>query len=141
MRFQTNESILTEKRARRLRNDATDAEKQLWKRLRNNQVLGARFRRQHPINDYIADFVSFDAMLIIEVDGSQHAEQIEYDAKRTRHLESLGFHVFRVWNGEVLSNLKGVLDSIWLLVEDRLKPHPPPNLPLEGGGTLAQNKP
>jgi very-short-patch-repair endonuclease len=141
MRFQTNKNILSEKRARTLRNDATEAEKQLWKHLRNKQVLDARFRRQHPIDDYIADFVSFDAMLIIEVDGSQHAEQIEYDAKRTRHLESLGFHVFRVWNGEVFLNLNGVLDSIWLLVEERLKPHPPPSLPLEGGGTLANEEP
>jgi very-short-patch-repair endonuclease len=134
MRFQTNEAILTEQRARTLRNEATDAERALWKQLRSKQVLGARFRRQHPINDYIADFVSFDAMLLIELDGGQHSEQEAYDAKRTRHIESLGFTVLRIWNNEVFTNLGGVMDTIFALVGERLKPHPPPNLPLEGGG-------
>jgi very-short-patch-repair endonuclease len=133
-RFQTNETLLTEQRARSLRNKATDAEKELWKQLRNKQVLGARFRRQHPINDYIADFVSFDAMLVIELDGGQHSEQEAYDAKRTRRLESVGFRVLRVWNNEVFSNLSGVMDTIFAVVEERSKTYPPPNLPLEGGG-------
>jgi very-short-patch-repair endonuclease len=136
MRFQTNETILTEQRARSLRNNATNAEQPLWKQLRNKQVLGIRIRRQHPINDYIADFVSFDAMLVIELDGGQHSEQEAYDAKRTRHLESLGFRVLRVWNNEVFTNLGGVMDTIFAVVEKRLKPHPLPNPPLEGEGAL-----
>jgi very-short-patch-repair endonuclease len=136
MRFQTNETILDEKRPRTLRSAATDAEKKLWHSLRNRQIHGARFRRQHALNDYIADFVTFDAMLIIELDGGQHADQIEYDTKRTTHLVSLGFHVYRCWNGEVFTNLNGVLDTIYHLVERRLKPHPHLNPPLEGEGAV-----
>jgi very-short-patch-repair endonuclease len=95
-------------RARDLRRNATDAEKLLWKAFRE-KLPHAKFRRQVPHGPYFADFLSFPAKLIVEVDGGQHAE---YDAARTRYLESQGFRVLRVWNSDVLQNLEGVLSII-----------------------------
>ena len=77
--------------ARRLRSNLTGAEKKLWRILRLRQLNGVKFRRQQPIGDYIVDFVSFEARLIIEVDGGQHAEDEEYDQQRTDWLESESF--------------------------------------------------
>jgi very-short-patch-repair endonuclease len=106
---QTNRIVLSERRPRELRNNTTDAEKKLWKHLRDRQVLGAKFRRQHALVDYIVDFVSFDAMLIVELDGSQHSEQAEYDDARDAALAKLGFKTLRVWNNELGQNLDGVM--------------------------------
>ena len=78
------------KRARRLRRDATEAEKLLWRRLRE-AFPDAKFRRQSPVGPYIADFLSFGHELIVEVDGGQHALQTERDARRTAFLEGQGF--------------------------------------------------
>jgi very-short-patch-repair endonuclease len=88
----------------------TDAEFELWKHLKNKQ-LGVRFRRQSPIGNYIVDFVSFEAKLVIEVDGGQHAESTK-DGSRDKYLKSQGFRVLRFWNNEVLGNIEGVLDKI-----------------------------
>ena len=104
--------------ARRLRRDATDAEALLWSRLRNRQLCGAKFRRQVAIDRFIADFLCFDARLIVEVDGGQHGA--EADATRTAFLEAQGFKVIRFWNHEVLGNLNGVLETI----AAHLPPHP-----------------
>jgi very-short-patch-repair endonuclease len=98
-------------RARELRRNATDAEKRLWRALRE-KLPHAKFRRQVPHGPYFADFLSFSARLLIEVDGGQHAEQAEYDAARTRYLESQGYRVLRLWNNDVLQNLEGVLSVI-----------------------------
>jgi very-short-patch-repair endonuclease len=146
MHNQTNRIVLSEQRPRELRNNSTDAEKKLWRHLRDRQVLGAKFRRQHALLDYIVDFVSFDAMLIVELDGGQHSEQTEYDQARDAALEKLGFKTLRVWNNELVQNLDGVMDTIYHEVETRMNSaatenHPPPSLPLEGGGTLAHNEP
>ena len=97
-------------RARDLRRNATDAEALLWSKLRNRQLCSAKFRRQVVIAPYIADFICFDARLIIEVDGGQHSE--ETDASRTAFLETQGFKVIRFWNHEVLTNIEGVLETI-----------------------------
>jgi very-short-patch-repair endonuclease len=132
MRFQTNETIKSEARPRQLRENATEAERKLWLHLRNRQVLGAKFRRQHPIGNYIADFVSFDAMLIVELDGGQHAERTSYDQVRDAKLVEHGFEVLRVWNNDVFQNIEGVMSAIYTLVENRLKAPSPPNLPLKG---------
>ena len=102
----------THAQARALRKLQTDAEAVLWSRLRNRQVAGRKFRRQVPLLDYVADFASLDAKIVIELDGGQHAEQLEADEKRTRALEVMGFLVLRFWNADVLTNIEGVLDTI-----------------------------
>ena len=81
--------------ARKLRRDATEAEKRLWARLRGRQVAGVRFRRQVPIGPYIVDFVCFANRLVVEVDGGQHAWEADGDAARTRWLGGRGFRVLR----------------------------------------------
>ncbi len=98
--------------ARRLRHNATDAERRLWLRLRNRQVGGVKFRRQVPIGTFIADFASVEAKLVVEVDGSQHAEAIEADRQRSDALGSAGYLVLRFWNNDVLDNIDGVVSEI-----------------------------
>ena len=122
---------MANERARALRKNMSDAEWKLWQSLRRGQIEGYRFRRQHPIGPYTADFVCLEKRLIIEVDGGQHAEemQIEHDAKRTDWLEARGFHVLRCWTNEVTENLSGVLDMIWKALQElpitRNRPPPP----------------
>ena len=98
--------------ARRLRTDMTDAERRLWWRLRGRRFDGYKFRRQMPIEGYIADFASVEAKLIIELDGGQHAVALERDRRRTEVIETAGYLVMRFWNTDVLSNTDGVLDAI-----------------------------
>ena len=98
--------------ARRLRRDQTDAERMIWSRLRDRRLSGARFRRQHPIGPFIADFCCTDAKLVIELDGGQHALKKRSDAERTAFLEGQGYRVIRFWDNDVLSNLEGVLHRI-----------------------------
>ena len=105
-------------RARRLRRDATDAEKALWRGIRET-LPRAKFRRQVPHGPYFVDFLSFQAKLIVEVDGGQHAEAAHYDASRTRYLEAQGYRVLRFWNNDVLENIDGVLS-----VEDEFEANP-----------------
>ncbi|MCB0119709.1 MAG: endonuclease domain-containing protein [Anaerolineales bacterium] len=95
-------------RAIELRKELTPAEAKLWAYLRNDQ-LGVSFRRQHAIGNYIPDFVCIEKKLIIELDGSQHLEQEEYDKERTQYLESQGYKVIRFWNNEVTNNIEGVI--------------------------------
>ena len=99
-------------RARELRASSTDAERLLWLKLRDRRVVGAKFRRQVEFPPYTVDFCCFEAKLIVEVDGSQHAERVAQDAARTRRLESDGFSVIRFWNNDVLINTQGVLEAI-----------------------------
>jgi Uncharacterized protein conserved in bacteria len=93
--------------AKTLRINMSDAERKLWSALRNRQFRGLKFVRQLPVGPYIADFACREADLIIEVDGSQHAENIR-DEFRTRELEKHGYAVIRFWNRDVLTNLDGV---------------------------------
>ena len=106
-------NIMSE-RARRLRREKTDAEKKLWRELRDLNRQGFHFRQQAPIGPYIADFADHTAKLIIEVDGGQHGEAtgIKTDAARTRWLEENGYRVVRVWNADVLTNTLSVMDTI-----------------------------
>ena len=87
-------------RARRLRREATEAEKVLWFKLRARQLTGIKFRRQVSIGPYIVDFVSFERRLVVEIDGGQHAEPESrcYDTRRTTWLENQEFRVLRFWN-------------------------------------------
>jgi very-short-patch-repair endonuclease len=134
MHNQTNAIILAEHRPRRLRSAATDVEVILWRHLRARQILGAKFRRQHALADFVMDFVSFDVRLIVELDGGQHAEVATYDAYRDGVLHKLGFEVLGVWNNDVTGNLAGVLEMIHAAVQCRLENHPHPSPPLEGEG-------
>jgi very-short-patch-repair endonuclease len=97
--------------ARRLRREATEAEKHLWRALRD-RLAGCGFRRQHPIGSYIADFASPSHKLVVELDGGQHAQQQQADAARTGELARRGYRVIRFWNNEVMQNLAGVLETI-----------------------------
>ena len=99
-------------RARRLRTQMTDAEQQLWRHLRARQMLGYKFRRQHPIGPFVADFACLQAGLVIEVDGGQHGELAAEDARRTRYLNQKGFRVLRFWNHEVLQHTDACLEMI-----------------------------
>ena len=105
-------------KAIRLRKEPTHAESKLWSRIRNDQ-LGVTFRRQHAVGNYIPDFCSPKAKLIIELDGSQHLEQGEYDSERTKYLESLGYKVIRFWNHDVLNNTEGVILAIHHALENK----------------------
>jgi very-short-patch-repair endonuclease len=111
-------------RARTLRKNATDAERRLWRHLRDKQLDGFRFRRQVPIGRYVADFACLSARLVVEVDGGQHAERLDYDGERTEWLEARGFRVLRFWNNDVLGNTEGVIEQI--LAELHAAPHPGP---------------
>jgi very-short-patch-repair endonuclease len=100
-------------RAGKLRRTPTEAEAILWARLRAHRMAGVQFRRQHAIGNYIVDFCAPRRKLVIEVDGSQHLEQVEYDRRRTEYLETRGYRVVRFWNREVMKNIDGVLSRIW----------------------------
>ena len=99
-------------RAGELRRELTPAERKLWAYLRGDKLNGVNFRRQHAIGNYIVDFVSIKKKLVIELDGSQHLEQEEYDIERTRYLESQGYKVIRFWNNDVMNDLNGVFRAI-----------------------------
>jgi very-short-patch-repair endonuclease len=101
-------------RARKLRLSQTSAEAKLWQALRNRQLARWKFRRQHPIDRYIVDFVTLDGKLVIEVDGVTHAEpsELRRDEARSKVLEACGFLVVRVSNTDVYENIEGVLEMI-----------------------------
>jgi very-short-patch-repair endonuclease len=108
----------------------TEAERKLWERLSARQLADTRFNRQFPIGPFICDFVSRAARLVIELDGGQHAEQEDEDARRTVYLRSRGYRVIRFWNNDVLGNIDGVVETI----ERILVTSPPPAPPARGRG-------
>ena len=99
------------RRAQQLRNNATDAERHLWRHLSRRQLNGFKFSRQMPVGPFICDFLCRDRKLVIEVDGGQHAGS-KRDEVRTAFLEAEGYRVIRFWNNDVLQNLEGVLQVI-----------------------------
>ena len=99
-------------RARELRRDDTDAEARLWAALRDRRLGGWRWKRQVPQGPYIVDFYCPEAQLVVELDGGQHAEQVEYDERRTAWLAGQGLRVIRFWNTQVLTSFDGVCLSI-----------------------------
>ena len=113
-------------KAQELRQHSTDAEQSLWKRLRNRQLAGYKFRRQVPIGKSIVDFVCFERKIAIEVDGGHHSEQARYDADRTTWLESQGFRVLRFWNHEVQTDVEAVQEALLIAL---LESSPSPNSP------------
>lgn len=126
MQGQNNKTIINNKLQRNLRNNATDAEKLLWQALRGRQIAGYKFRRQHPFDAFIFDFVCLDAKLVVEVDGGQHTDNAEYDEKRTAWLQQAGFRVLRFWNNEVLNEFESVKDAIWRELQNPSPPQPSP---------------
>ena len=98
--------------AKQLRQQQTDAEKLLWSKVRNRQLESLKFRRQVPIGSYIVDFYCHEYGLVVELDGSQHIQQAEYDQIRTNFLHAQGLMVLRFWNHQVLQNTDGVLCEI-----------------------------
>ncbi len=115
-----NAKLLLEK-AKEMRNNPTTAEAALWESLKGKN-LGDKFRRQHPVGDFIPDFVCLSKKLIIEVDGKIHDTQIEQDQARTEELEKLGYKVIRFRNETVLGNLEKVLETISSELESRIVP-------------------
>ena len=120
------ETTQLRKNAKRLRSDMTEAEWALWYHLRAKRFCGIKFYRQKIVGNYIADFFALNIKLIIELDGSQHAEQIEYDRIRTAYLEEQAFTVIRFWNDEVLRDINMVLDVIFDAIHNEL-PSPSEN--------------
>lgn len=97
--------------ARQLRLAMTDSERKLWSRLRGNQ-LGVKFRRQHPVGPYVVDFACLAPALVVELDGSQHADRHDEDTRREDCLRTRGFAVLRFPTDAPLRNLEGVLTAI-----------------------------
>ena len=116
--------------ARHLRVKQTDCELHVWQKLRAKQLLGLKFRRQHPCPPFVLDFYCVELKLAIELDGSQHftAEQLVYDWRRTDHLQGLGITVLRFNNRQVLEEMNGVLEEVYRVAEQMLEaPSPQPS--------------
>ncbi len=115
-----------------MRGAPTDAELRLWRLLRDRRLNGVKFRRQVPVGPYIVDFLCVGAKLIVEADGSQHAESPR-DKARDTYLASQGWTVLRFWNNEVIQNRDGVLETI--LAHARPSSGPSGHLLPEGEGS------
>ena len=111
-------------KAKVLRKNLTNAENILWEKLKNKQILNLRFRRQHPIDIFIADFYCHAVRLVIELDGEIHKNQIEYDEGRTAELERFDIQVIRINNKEIESNMETVIKRIEATIMHRLKSPP-----------------
>jgi 5-methyltetrahydrofolate--homocysteine methyltransferase len=123
--------------ARALRSNMTHAEQILWSRLRAHRMDGHKFRRQHALGSYIADFVCLKARLVIEVDGETHdaASRQTLDTKRTGYLEKLGFRVLRFENYQIVEELDAVIEAISAALVPANAPLPYP-LPPGGEGDI-----
>jgi len=109
------------KHAREMRKEGSEAESLLWGLLRDRQIQGVKFRRQHPYQGYILDFYCSELKLAVELDGGQHDEEgrRRYDEKRTACLQKQDIEVIRFWNNEVLRNSEGVLKEIWRIIGEK----------------------
>src|SRR5688500_10446100 len=130
-------------RARSLRREMTPQERLLWSQLRDRRLAGAKFRKQMWLAGYIADFACPDARLVVEADGSQHADNSEYDAERERAFAREGWRTLRFWNNEITENLNGVLTVISNALPSPSRPATPPAFPspLQGEGVIAHTSP
>jgi very-short-patch-repair endonuclease len=98
--------------AKAMRSEMTEAELKLWNALRASRLMGLKFRRQVPIGSYIVDFACPSKRIIVEADGSQHADNMDYDAKRTGFLEQSGWTVLRFFNHDIMNDIDGVCQHI-----------------------------
>jgi len=115
---------VTNETARLLRNNMTHHENLLWDKLNGKKICGVRFRRQHPIMFFIADFYCHEAKLVVEVDGDIHNDKTDYDDGRSAEMEKFGILVLRVKNAEVENNIEEVVCKIKTIVKERLKSPP-----------------
>jgi very-short-patch-repair endonuclease len=106
-------------RAKELHRNMSLAEEKLWQHLRAHRMGHVHFRNQHAIGNYIVDFCAPRRKLIIELDGSQHLEQQDYDEERTKYLEARGYRVLRFWNNDVMNDMDAVLRLIWNALQER----------------------
>jgi len=113
---------VVQERAKELRKEMTSAERILWEHLRNRQLGGFKFRRQHPMGSFIADFYCAARKLVIEIDGDIHISQAEADAERTHIIESFGYKVIRFHNSEIETSLQTVLNKILTACQSPLPP-------------------
>jgi very-short-patch-repair endonuclease len=120
---------------RALRRALTPAERRLWERLRGHQLDGFKFRRQHAIGRFIADFACLEAGLVIELDGFSHDVRVRTDQKRTDRLHELGWRVVRFTNRDVFQNPDGVIETI---LEALKRPPSPRPTPPSGRGSTQQ---
>jgi very-short-patch-repair endonuclease len=131
--------------AKELRANQTPHENELWYELRANRFADVKFKRQQPIGNYIVDFVALSEKLVIELDGGQHADNVEYDRERDMYLMEQGYRVIRVWNSEWSTNRSGVLDTIYFALFPENNHHPLPplrgTLPPQGGGDESDDHP
>jgi very-short-patch-repair endonuclease len=109
-------------RARELRRDPSRAERLCWELIRAHRMEGIKFRRQHPIGPYFADFACASQNLVIEIDGDHHADQVEADARRTAVMESMGWRVVRFGANEVVQNPEAIWAAIQLLIREGASP-------------------
>jgi very-short-patch-repair endonuclease len=126
---QTNRKIRAARFPQKLRRAQTQAELALWSHLRARQLMGFKFRRQHPFGNYILDLVCLEAKLVIEIDGSQHLDTAANDRHRDMRLTTAGFRVLRIWANDVLKKTPAVLGSIELALTSTAAPpssHPSP---------------
>jgi very-short-patch-repair endonuclease len=109
-------------RARHLRLRQTSPEGLLWHALRNRRLARWKFRRQHPIDRFVVDFVCLDTKLVIEVDGATHptGPEVNHDNERTRRLEVCGYQVIRFANSDIYDNIDGVVETILAELEQRV---------------------
>jgi very-short-patch-repair endonuclease len=110
-------------RARDLRREAGIAERLVWRLISDRKLAGCKFRRQHPIGPYFADFACVEQKLVVEIDGEHHAFQVEADSRRTEVMNSKGWRVVRFWANEVVSNIDGVGAEILTHLTLTLSPH------------------
>lgn len=129
--MQQQSTPTAQRNARSLRREMTDSERKLWSRLRGEQ-LGVKFRRQHPLGNYIADFACLDPKLVVELDGSQHADQEEYDARRDAFLQAQGSALLRFASNEPHSNMDGMLTVIHERLKTLAGAAPSPAFPQRG---------
>ena len=122
---------MSRQRARSLRKRLTDAERLLWRHLRDRELDGWKFRRQYQVGAFIVDFICLEKNLVVEVDGGPHAENEESDIHRSAYLNKMGYRVLRFWNNEVMQETDGVLEAILAILAntDQNSPSPPPSPP------------
>ena len=135
-------------RARSLRKHGTPAERRLWSALRDRRLLGLRFRRQHPVGPYYADFACCELKIIVEADGAHHheARQKSYDQRRTRYLEAQGYVVIRFNNASIMRHVTACIAQIEAVARQRMWSSPAPScargtLSASGEGLAAEPSP
>ncbi|NUQ17040.1 MAG: DUF559 domain-containing protein [Sphingomonas sp.] len=128
------------KRARELRNAATEAERRLWAYLRQRRLGGFKFSRQMSVGPFVCDFLCRERGLVVELDGGQHADREAQDARRTLFLKREGLTVVRFWNSDVFDNIDGVLQVIDAKLQELPARFERPPLPLAGGDELRSSE-